>query len=94
MNIPPDLAVEVVSPHDEVVDLNNKVMDYLGAGVKLIWILYPETKSVWIVRPDGTANWLVGEAELSGESVVPGFRVNISSLFSETSVKPECAREA
>ncbi len=84
MVIPPDLAVEVISPNDEVVDLNKKVMEYLGAGVKLIWILYPETKSVWIIRPDGTANWLAGEGELSGESVVPGFKVNISLLFQET----------
>ena len=83
MRIPPDLAVEVVSPNDEAVDLNNKIMEYLGAGVKLIWVLYPQTKSVLIVRPDGTANWLAGEAELTGEAVVPGFKVNISSLFQE-----------
>lgn len=84
LEIAPDLAVEIISPNDQVVDLNNKIVEFLLAGVMLIWIIYPETKTVWIIRPDGTANWLSGDAELTGENVVPGFKVNIATLFKGT----------
>ena len=33
MTIPPDLAVEVVSPNDYVYELENKVEEYIRAGV-------------------------------------------------------------
>ena len=33
--IAPDLAVEVVSPHDTAYEVENKIQEYLGAGVSL-----------------------------------------------------------
>src|SRR6266849_4677767 len=36
--IPPDLAVEVVSPRDLAYEVDRKVEDYLGAGVLMVWI--------------------------------------------------------
>ena len=41
MTIPPDLAVEVVSPNDYAREVEEKVEEYLRAGVKLIWVVYP-----------------------------------------------------
>ena len=37
--IAPAIAVEVLSPSEHVVDLNRKVLDYLGAGSKEVWLL-------------------------------------------------------
>ena len=34
--IPPDLAIEVVSPSDKVYDVQEKVVEYLEAGTKLV----------------------------------------------------------
>ncbi len=42
----PDLAVEVISEHDTVSEVETKVNEYLAAGVKLIWVLNPANKSV------------------------------------------------
>jgi len=44
--IAPDLAVEVVSPHDLYSEVEAKVNDYLGAGVSLVWVVDPPTRSV------------------------------------------------
>src|SRR5688572_26184421 len=33
----PDLAVEVISPSDSMVDLLEKVQEYLAAGTRLVW---------------------------------------------------------
>lgn len=74
--IPPDLAVEVVSPNVQA-----KVEEYLEAGVQLVWVINPDQKIVEIYRPDNTVSRLAAESEISGEAVLPGFRCSISDLF-------------
>jgi Uma2 family endonuclease len=81
VSIPPGLAVEVVSPNAEAEETDQRVADYLGAGVRLIWIIYPATRSVWVVRQDGTAARLTENQELSGEDVVPDFKCPVRDLF-------------
>src|SRR5262249_50405246 len=39
--MPPDLAIEVVSPGDRADDIEEKVQNYMQYGVRLIWVLYP-----------------------------------------------------
>lgn len=81
--IAPDLATEIISPNDEAADLNNKVTEYLRAGVRLVWLVFPESRTVWVFRQNGTANWLMGDAELSGEDVLPGFSVLLPLIFAD-----------
>jgi Uma2 family endonuclease len=90
--IPPDLAVEVVSPNDGVDELDEKVMEYLRAGVRLVWIVRPVMRAVQIFRGDRTESWLWTEDELSGEDVIPGFRCRVGDLFpkeAEGATEPE-----
>lgn len=79
--IAPDLAAEVISPNDLASDLYRKTGEYLAAGVRLVWIVDPETRSVTVHRADGTGARFGEQDELSGESVVPGFRCRIAELF-------------
>jgi Uma2 family endonuclease len=83
VRVAPDLAVEVVSPKDLAEEIEARVVDYLAAGTRLMWVLYPGARSVWVVRPDGRAARLTGEQELSGEDVVPGFACKVQDLFAE-----------
>jgi Uma2 family endonuclease len=41
----PDLAVEVVSPHDKAVEVQQKVQTYLDKGTEQVWVVYPEQNS-------------------------------------------------
>jgi Uma2 family endonuclease len=81
VTIPPDLAVEIVSPNDRVSELDEKIDEYLRAGVRLIWIINPETQKVQVWRRDGSVIPLRAEDELSGEDVVPDFRCKVGDLF-------------
>ncbi len=80
MRLPPDLAVEVISPNDLAQDVEARVNDYLGAGARLMWLLYPVTRSVWVVRQDGSAARLQGEQVVSGEDVLPDFSSPVSAF--------------
>ena len=81
VRIAPDLAVEVISPNDLAGDVEQKVDEYLAAGVRLVWVADPTTQTVRVHRSDGTAARLRRGEELSGEGVIPGFRCVVGDLF-------------
>ena len=85
--IVPDLVAEVVSPNDTIYELCLKIEEYRKAGVKLIWVVVPNTKTVTIHRLNGSTDELREADELSGEDVVPGFRCSIADIF-RTPIRP------
>ena len=77
----PDLAVEIVSPGDRAQDVHAKVREYLESGVRLVWVLWPNTRSLSVHEPGGVARELDPDAELDGGAVLPGFRGRVAELF-------------
>jgi Uma2 family endonuclease len=80
-SIPPDLVVDMVYPGDLAEYHVRKLGDYLRAGVRLVWIVYPRHRIVEAFRSDRTGRWLRSEDELTGEEVIPGFRCRVADLF-------------
>ena len=81
VKIPPDLAVEVVSPNDSAEELEEKLDDYRKAGVPLIWVIYPEQRKARVFRLDGPAVELEEDDDLSGEDIIPGFRCPLREIL-------------
>ena len=79
--IPPDLAVEVLSPNDKAEELEQKLADYRQVTVKLVWVISPWTRTVLVHRADDTAAVVRESGTLSGEDVVPGFACKVADLF-------------
>ena len=77
----PDLAVEVFSPTDRPDDIQEKVEDYLAAGTRMVWVVYPKTKSITVYRSLRDAKILRRDDTLSGENVLPGFERKVSEIF-------------
>jgi Uma2 family endonuclease len=73
IKIPPDLAVEVISPNDRVYDLDAKLADYRKVRVPLVWVINPESRTATVYRADGSVRILFEDDELTGEDVIPGF---------------------
>ena len=81
VKIPPDAAVEVVSPNDLVEALEEKLDDYRKVEVPLVWVIYPELRKVKVLRRDGSVSELREDDELSGEDVIPGFRCPVREIL-------------
>jgi len=79
--IPPDLAIEVVSPSDRVRDVNDKVERYLVAGVPLVWVFRPRRRTVTVRRAGQVPVVLRDGDVIDGEDVLPGFRLAVSDVF-------------
>ncbi len=77
----PDLAVEVLSPNDNPIDVQQKVRDYLDAGAHLVWVLAPAPKTATVYRADGSARLLRESEALEGENILPGFTLPLAEVF-------------
>lgn len=79
----PDLAVEVVSPGEEAEELLAKVLDYLEAGAKAVWLVYPELQAVEVYERGGAGRLLRAHEALEGGEALPGFRLPLEALFGQ-----------
>jgi Uma2 family endonuclease len=79
--VPPRLAVEVLSPNDKVGKVVSKITDYLNGGVDLVWLVDPEACSVTVYRTGKSQYELKGDAELTGDDVLPGFHCRVADFF-------------
>ena len=77
----PDLAVEVLSPSDNLVDVQQKVRDYREAGARLVWVIAPAARTATIHRADGSARLLREGDHLDGGDVLPGLAISLGELF-------------
>ncbi|HZL35344.1 MAG TPA: Uma2 family endonuclease [Tepidisphaeraceae bacterium] len=83
--IAPDLVVEVISPNDKADEVDEKIQEYLTAGVPLIWIVHPKTRIVQIHRPPtsplGASTRLTESDTITGEDVLTGFSCPVAAFF-------------
>ena len=77
----PDLAVEILSPSNKAIEVEQKVRDYLEAGARLVWVLAAEVKTATVYRADGTARLLRENDSLDGEDVLPGLTIPLREIF-------------
>ena len=79
--VAPDLVVEVVSPSDSVREIADKARMWINAGVQLVWVLWPETKMIEVHRPAQPVTTLRESDTLTGEDILPQFKVPIKNIF-------------
>lgn len=77
----PDLVAEVVSPSDTAAAVQQKVEEWLRAGVRLVWVLYPATRTVYAYRSVTDVRVYTVEDMLDGGEVLPGFACAVAGLF-------------
>lgn len=78
----PEFVVELKSATDSTKTLQAKMQNWLSNGAQLAWLFVPETETTYIYRPGQPEPEVVQsfENELSGEAVLPGFRLRLAEL--------------
>ena len=82
----PVLAVEILSPSDKQEEVEEKIDDYLGAGVLQVWEVNPRRRTVTVYRPDQEPEFFNVTQELLADPELPGFRVPVLALFEDVGV--------
>jgi Uma2 family endonuclease len=77
----PTLAIEVVSPNDPAEDLTRRIDQYLAAGSRAVWVIYPKAREVHIFRAGGVTVLRGANAVLEDQEILPGFSLSLTALF-------------
>jgi Uma2 family endonuclease len=92
--VPPRLAVEVLSPNDRANKVLRKINDYLRCGVGMVWVIDPEIRTVTVHQPGKPQVELSENQELTGEDVLPSFRCLVADFFRLPGEKPKAEQSS
>lgn len=81
LHIAPDLVVEVLSPGNSGIEVQQKLDEYLSAGVPLVWIVNPDSRTIRVFRNDGTTPLFRAEDVIENEPLLAGFRLVVGEMF-------------
>lgn len=77
----PDFVVELRSASDALAPLQAKLQEYIENGARLGWLIDPKQQTVEIYRPNQVVERVQAPAQLSGESVLLDFILDLSPIF-------------
>ena len=73
----PDFVIELRSRTDALSDLQEKMQEYLDSGLQLGWMINPRQEQVEIYRPNQAVEIISFPTCLSGETILPKFKLNL-----------------
>ena len=79
--IAPDFVLELTSPTDSLKETQAKMKEYINSGVQLGWLIHRKTRSVEIYRLGRVVEILDSPATLSGEEILPGFVLELKTVW-------------
>ncbi len=77
----PDFVIELRSPSDNILSLQEKMQEYSANGASLGWLIDPETKQVQVYQPDKAIIVLDNPLFVSTDDVVSGFRLELTKIW-------------
>ena len=75
----PDIAVEVLSPTERAIDCNRKVLDYIAAGTREVWILDIPNGEIFVHT--GAAIRLLREPDFLDTPLLPEFSIRVTEIL-------------
>ncbi len=79
--IAPDFVLELKSKTDSLKEVQKKMQEYMDNGVKLAWLINPEKKQVEVYRQGQEKQILDHPQTLSGENILPEFRLDLALIW-------------
>jgi Uma2 family endonuclease len=79
----PDLAVEILSASNTRKEMQIKLKEYFLGGVKLAWIINPETRTADVYTAPDAVTAVPANGTLDGGAVLPGFSLALAALFAK-----------
>lgn len=77
----PEFVIELRSESDDLRILQDKMQEYMDNGTQLGWLIDRKQRQVFIYRPNTSVEVLDNPQTLSGESLLPGFVLDLSQVW-------------
>jgi Uma2 family endonuclease len=78
----PDLAVEVISPSEGQKDMGRKVAEYLEAGTRQVWQVFPASRHIVVYASMDDVRTYTDTETITGGDVLPGFACRAAEILS------------
>jgi Uma2 family endonuclease len=80
----PEFVIEIISSNDQLNTVEDKVIEYFKAGVKVVWHILPRQKTVYVYTSRRDVKVCIENDVCSAAPVLTDFQINADQLFSET----------
>ncbi len=80
-NLIPDFVIEVLSISNTRSEMARKRREYFQAGVRIVWMVDPRRRTVAVFTSPETVKIVDEDGCLDGGDVLPGWHVDLASLF-------------
>lgn len=80
-NTIPSFIIEVLSTHDPINTVTNKVLEYFKAGVQVVWHIFPEQEMVYIFTSPKHITVCEGDDICSASPALPAFEIIAKDIF-------------
>lgn len=78
----PDFVIELLSDSDSILLTKEKMDEWMKNGCELAWLIDLDAQAIYIYRKDKPTQELKGlKHTLSGESILPGFKLNLKEIL-------------
>jgi Uma2 family endonuclease len=81
IHVIPEIAIEVLSPSETNGRIHRKLRQYFAAGVKEVWLIYPEAREAEIWTGPTLPEHTLTEADVLVSALLPGFALPLAELF-------------
>ncbi len=75
------MVVEVISPNDIYIEVEEKVFAWLAAGTRMVIVVNPRRRTVTRYDGPNRVEVLTEEETLDGDEVVRGWVVTVRDIF-------------
>ena len=79
--LPPDIAVEVISPGQTVTNLRERCRWFVAHGVTIALLVVPRRRTVYRFHAREAERAVSGAERIDLEDVLPGFELTAATLF-------------
>ena len=77
----PEFAIEIISGSDKANKVEEKTIEYFKAGVKVVWLIYPDNKTVQVYTSLKQAQICTDDDICSAKPVLDDFEISVSDIF-------------
>lgn len=67
---PPFLCIEILSPEDRMSRMQARIDDYLGFGVRYVWVIDPKSRRAWAYTPGAIREIRDGDLRTENPDIV------------------------
>jgi Uma2 family endonuclease len=77
----PEFAIEVISGNDNINKVEAKIKEYYKAGVKVVWLIFPEEKTVHVYTSRRDVKICIENDICSAKPVLEEFEIGVDVLL-------------